>query len=281
MNLAGVIILYHPDFDVVIRNIKNYIDDLDFLIVWDNTPLKNNQDQINVLLSDYNKKILYQTEYENKGIAYALNKAFEIARQKEFDFILTMDQDSIWEKFREYKIEITNNIHSSIAIYAPLIVNVANNKIIRCNNSNFVITSGAIYNITLFQKIGNFRENYFIDEVDNEYCLRTIKNGFKIRIIENSFLYQTFGSPVESKGFEKYTAHYSAFRTYYQIRNRMWVWREYSSQLSYNYLLRTILLSGLRRFFLIILYEKCKKEKLFTIIKAFKDGLFKTYKLNE
>ncbi|MFV0170306.1 glycosyltransferase [Empedobacter falsenii] len=275
MKLAGVVIVYHPNFDEAAQNIKNYIEDLDLLIIWDNTPSVNQKEQFYSLLSTYSHKILYLSEQDNKGIAYALNRAFETAQGKGFNYILTMDQDSIWKKFKGYKEGVSNHLENDIAIYAPLIISLSNNMVIRCNNTNFVITSGSIYNITLFNKIGHFREEYLIDEVDNEYCIKAVKKGYKIKLLTNSFLYQTFGSPESSKGLAKYTAHYSAFRTYHQIRNRMWVWREYSDQLSYKYILRTLLLSGLRRLLLIVLYEKQKKQKLLALVNGFKDGFFK------
>ncbi len=38
MKLLGIVVLFHPKKDEVIRNISSYLSGLDALILWDNTP---------------------------------------------------------------------------------------------------------------------------------------------------------------------------------------------------------------------------------------------------
>ena len=97
MKYAGVVVLFNPD-DKVLENIKTYINYLDKLYVVDNTPNSDNSKLFN------NKKIEYIANRENKGIAYALNIGAKRALKENFDFLLTMDQDSSFPKGSVKKI---------------------------------------------------------------------------------------------------------------------------------------------------------------------------------
>ena len=91
--ISGVIVLYYPELNVV-DNINSYIDYVDILFVIDNSETANT-DFVNLLLS--NPKICYISNNQNLGIAKALNQGAELAIQKNFSWLLTMDQDSRFE----------------------------------------------------------------------------------------------------------------------------------------------------------------------------------------
>jgi rhamnosyltransferase len=274
MNLIAVVITYYPDISELEKNILEYIANIDRLIIWENTPSVDKMNyRINLL--QFEKKIVYLGTGKNEGIAFALNNSFKWAIQNSYTHILTMDQDSLWNNFALFIDKITElQSNKEYSIFAPKIIEFYSRNVLRCNNTDFVITSGAIYDLSAFQKIGCFRESFFIDEVDNEYCFRSTKYGFKIAVIEDCFLFQKFGIKDGSSIFKRYTANYSPMRTYYQTRNRMWVWREYSGMLSYRYLFRTLLLTVLRRSVLIIICETSKRDKLKALWRGFFVGTF-------
>lgn len=269
MKFIASVITFNPT-EFTLESVKSYIDHVEKLVIWDNTPVKSN-DIIMKLKSKYPSKIKIMGEYENLGISYALNRIFKYAIAEGYNYVLTMDQDSLWENFESYISSCNLDLNDNIAIYAP-VVKVGDNTI-RCNKTDFVITSGSLYNLDVFKKTGMFREEYFIDEVDNEYCVRARLMGFDIQIIDDAFLVQIFGSPSQKSWADKYTAHYSSFRTYYQIRNRTWMWRQYHKHLSYRYFLRTLLFLTLRRIVIILIAEKDKIEKLEAILKGWHHGL--------
>lgn len=272
MKLTAVVISYYPNKQELTQNIINNIKYIDSLIIWNNSP----QEDLGEYLKEYANKIYYLGDGTNKGIGYALNKSFTWAIKNGYEYILTMDQDSSWENFRKYRLQITKHLSSikskEVAIFAPLVK--AQGKISPCNNESFAITSGSVYSLNAFKKIGPFKETFFIDEVDNEYCIRAIKSQYKIKILKDCFLLQTFGLPKSDSRWSKYTQNYSATRTYYQIRNRMWVWRKYSEFLNYKYLFTTLLLQIVRRTFIIVIYEEDKYNKLKAIYKGLLVGEF-------
>lgn len=272
MNICGVVILYNPNIKELRKNISYFIDEIQHLIIWDNTPGSNLKDKLNAEF--ISKQITFLSTGKNEGIAYALNQSFNWAIKNRYDHILTMDQDSKWENFKKFRTSIESLTgDSNIAIYAPMIK--SNNTILRCNRREFVITSGSIYNLKVYSKLGLFRESFFIDEVDNEYCIRANINGYRIKIINDCYLIQQFGETTKRNFLDKYTANYSPMRTYHQIRNRIWVWKEYHQSLSYRYILRTILYQIIRRSFIIMFNEDSKFSKFKSIYSGIKDGIIK------
>lgn len=275
MRLAAVVICYEFSNEKLYENVRMYLHDVDVMIIWDNTPSNN----IKITLdfwSDKHSDIHLLKTGKNEGIGYALNKAAEYARESECTHLLTMDQDSIWRNFSEYRRTVENYNDKDIAIYAPTIADAESDFVFWCNKPDlYAITSGCIFDLEKIHKIGPFNEKFFIDEVDNEYCIRAVQRGYHIKIYENIFLYQHFGSNEGQSFWARQTGNYSAFRTYHQVRNRLWMWRMYPHQLNYRYHLRTLLLTILKRSIVIIAYEKDKKNKLKAICKGIVDGFTK------
>ncbi|MBD5290052.1 MAG: glycosyltransferase [Bacteroides sp.] len=267
MRLGGIVILYNPILSDVKNNIEKYLEHLDMLVVWDNTP--GGTPKIKETLT--HPKLHMLGTGNNEGIPKALNEAFHYIDKTGCDYILTMDQDSEWEDFAQFKSNVEKNLDLQYGIYAPQIK--SKNVVLRVNSTSNVITSGSIVSISAFKKVGGFNEKLFIDEVDNEFCYRLRRNNYKIKLFPSSYLVQIFGSPKNNGYLSKYTANYSSFRTYHQIRNRLWVWKEYHDMLSYKYIMRTILFQIIRRSLLILLIEDSKRSKLLSIFRGIKDGL--------
>lgn len=89
---------------------------------------------------------VYIPNYNNLGIAKALNQGCEAAKQDGFDWVLTMDQDSFFEETQLNKfISIFNDStlsDNSIKSFAPTQLD--------SGNSNIVITKQVIKNIISF-----------------------------------------------------------------------------------------------------------------------------------
>lgn len=273
LKLGAVVISYDYSDEQLFENVKRYIDDVDLMIIWDNTPQERKKLR-NEFWINQKTKTLIQTTGKNEGIGYALNRAVECAKQYECTHLLTMDQDSIWRDFSGYRRTIENDQDKDIAIYAPTIADAESDFVFWCNKPDlYAITSGCIFDLEMMQKIGLFNEKFFIDEVDNEYCIRTVKKGYHVKIYEDCYLYQHFGSKEGQSFWARQTGNYSAFRTYHQVRNRLWMWRMYPHQLNYRYHLRTLLLTILKRSIVIIAYEKDKKNKLKAIWRGIADGV--------
>lgn len=266
--LCAVVITYYPDTEETKTNIMKYLPWVDHLLIWENTPVeKRDEYQLN-FPNIYKDKITFLGEKENEFISYPLNRAVEWAQLNGYTHILTMDQDSTWEHFEGYKNEVIKNILDS-KIFAPNV----NNKFNTCKNikREYSITSGTIYALDLFEKIGNFDELYQIDGVDIEFGMRAYKEGFSTLFLTNYNLKQQFGK-TESHGKIK-VSNYSSIRRYYIMRNDIWLYKKYRKDLPIskrNYIRKELF----NETYKILRYEQNKFMKLKSLYKGLYDGLF-------
>lgn len=260
MKLCGCVIWYNPtEKDKV--NIETYLNGVDKLFIIDNSTEEN-----------YKKKydnVEYIPLLKNIGIAAALNIACQKALTEEYEWILTMDQDSNFNKnFIDYKKSCKKKINEddTIALFAPSINLDKNYGYVKK-----VITSGNILNLKVWKEIGGFANDFFIDEVDFEICARINLKGYKIYRFEyiklNHSLGETFS--INIFGVKTYCMNHSYIRKYYITRNRLFMRKMYP-ELTKKYLFHIIL-----DFYKVIFYEKQKLKKIKYMLYGIRD-----YKLN-
>lgn len=224
MPLAGVIILYNPSTEVF-DNILSYVDNLDNLYVIDNSDTKVQ------ILFDRIKQISPKCQLlinpSNYGIAAALNQAVELANNDGYEWLLTMDQDSIFYDDSYFKTFKENNEKDDVAIFIPQIIfnesEIEPNKEIVCKAYyDAIMTSGSILNIKTCLSLGGFETKLFIDEVDTDYYFKVLKHRYKIVLIERTYLIHELGKErIIQLPFHKTIRifEHQPFRHYYFTRN--------------------------------------------------------------
>jgi rhamnosyltransferase len=230
MKVAAVIILYNPSGEVV-KNIQSYASAIDQLFIVDNStkPVKLIQDSF---IGKPN--VVYLHDGENKGIATRLNEVIQLAKD-EYDWLLTMDQDSRFssQAFFNYidcvgKFEQKEKVSMFGTNHAEKITTGD-----FCNSVSVkhLITSGSMLNLKVESKIGGFDENLFIDEVDFEYCLRSVLKGFQVIQFTHIFLEHNLGETVYRRSFKttKLSSRvlHSPERLYYITRNFLYIRSKY------------------------------------------------------
>lgn len=266
-NTVGIIVTYNPDLKSLENNIKKIITAVDYLIIWQNSPEDLSY------LKKISDKILLWGDGSNKYIAQPLNKALDWCYKHNFDYLLTMDQDSTWEDCDGFINDALALQIDNIGIIAPSI----NTK--ECYHSIFreieyTITSGSLVNVNIAKKIGGFNERYQIYWVDGEFCFKLRNNNYKIIQLPHFRLEHKLGTPTKTiLGFE--TSNYSPVVYFFIIRNMLWENRQYGPRaVSYKCIIYTLVrnISG------IIIGEKNKIKKLRKVIKGLYHGLFLPYK---
>lgn len=118
-------------------------------------------------------------------------------------------------------------------------------------------------------------EQLFIDAVDIEYCFRLKKKyGLQTIVFPSVIMKHAIGYPIKTIfGFN--ASAYSAFRTYYLVRNQIYILRKYSNFYTFKEKFGIINNYILKRLFILIFYETDKFSKLKALIKGCKDGLLK------
>jgi len=91
------------------------------------------------------------------------------------------------------------------------------------------LTSGALMPAWVFDRIGYFASEYFIDQVDVEYSFRIRAAGYLLADSREAVLLHSAGSPkrLSFLGFSFQPSHHGAVRRYYMSRNRVVVFRKY------------------------------------------------------
>ena len=90
----------------------------------------------------------------------------------------------------------------------------------------FVLASANIINLPVWRELGGFDESLFIDQVDNDFCIRLVARGYKI-VRFNEIV---FSHSVGEKHFsilKKRQPLYNSFRLYYIFRNHFIMYERY------------------------------------------------------
>jgi rhamnosyltransferase len=223
----AVIVTYFPDESLLVR-INSLATQVDSLLVVDNTP-PNRRSAALADLPDIISNLLYRSNDTNLGIATALNQGLHEAVARRYRWMLTLDQDTEW-----YSDMVPTLLNAaSSAPYGTRIIggNYYDPRLKRFAASvdgqaaltpvKTVITSGSLVDSMFVRDIGGFRDDYFIDQVDHELCLRTRKLGAGVAITRRPVMTHTVGGadgiriPLTSATLPGH----SALRKYYIARN--------------------------------------------------------------
>jgi len=293
--VGSVIVTYHPELTTLI-SFKDLLNVVQHLVIVDNGSSKPVTDALETLSLDPRTFVIYN--HENYGIAAALNQGCSYLKNKGYDYALLLDQDSIVPENMVSILYETAKRYKKSAIIAPSIIPIDIDEeavshklrfLIRTKFLSFkkeapyrdemevamVITSGSLYDLNCWEKIGGFWEDLFIEGVDNEYCLRAYEHGYSVIVSVKAKLRQQYGAQrlVEFLGFNLFPTFHSPLRHYYVSRNRVHIWRRYwKSSLFY---ISWDIFSLLNSVFLIMVAEDKKLSKLKSIVQGTLDGLIR------
>jgi rhamnosyltransferase len=227
--VCGVTILYNPQQEVI-NNISSYLEQVDYLLLIDNSDIPSyfiNEYFMNI------EKVKYVFNNSNLGIAKALNIGAEKALELGSKYILTMDQDSkappnLVEELIKAVIK-----KEKVGIVSPLQSNKydTHKKFSNSIDVPRVMTSGNLLSLNVFKVVGDFCEDYFIDYVDIEYCMRLKKNNFEVIGLNYIILEHNEANILEKQLFSKkyYPTNNLPFRWYYKTRNLLYLRKKYKN----------------------------------------------------
>lgn len=268
LKLAGVIVLYNPN-QTVIENIESYIKDLDILFAIDNSEITN--DTITAKIRAI-PKVTYIYSGENKGIAHALNKGANKAIESGYEWLLTMDQDS--SAHSNMVSDMVKYINNDISIITPFHANAYHQHSSSSEASSFILTtmtSGNLLNLSIYSKTKGFKEDFFIDYVDSEYCLQSHLMNHKIVQVNQSTLNHNLGALKRHQFLWKqfYSTNHSPIRRYYMTRNRLKIIKLYQKYFPEycNFEKSRFFVD----FIIVLLYEKQKLAKFRMMIRGYFD----------
>ena len=222
-SICGVVVLYHPG-EEVFENIATYAGTLDKLYIVDNSE-DVEAFETGLLPCDY--ELL--SSGENLGIDAALNLALRRASGAGYRWMLTMDQDGSFESGQlQHLLECLSGCHFEKALLiAPVHhrrFSQAGDKCL-CGDTQVVMTSGNLVNVSNAVAIGGYSTSFFIDEVDHEFCLRGKSMGYEVVSLFSAFVNHQLGRTVQRRG--KTVRLYPPERLYYMLRNYLYLRQTY------------------------------------------------------
>jgi rhamnosyltransferase len=225
----------------------------------------------------------YSANKANLGIATALNIGAQYALKQAYDWIITLDQDSkLTINVVHQLIQLVKNYPDStkLAIVSPkhsmqglTPESYLANSWADYSETILTMTSGNLVNLAIWQQVGGFKEDLFIDAVDIEYYARVRKHGYKVIELNKVFLQHQLGN-MYTKVFLGRTLNimnHNHVRKYYQIRNSLWLLEGDLLTAAEKAEIRHILVKY--NFLGVILYEEDKVKKITFMLLGYFDYL--------
>jgi len=282
-DVCAVLVTFHPDADLPLR-LSTISRQVGAVVIVDNGSADIELAMLREIALD--PAILLVLNSANLGLASALNIGIARAAALGYSWALLLDQDSHVEG---------DMVRTLIAVYANFpdkghLAIIGSGfrerhrrspktaKFESCGEEwdevNTVITSGSLLSLRAHAHIGPFREDFFIDYVDTEYCRRAKASGFRALKTRRPLMSHSIGTPTQHRllWMKKWTSNHSVDRRYYIARNRTVMLRE-----SGHYRLGLWALVGLLNSWTdykrIALYEQSKASKIAAVFLGWWDGI--------
>lgn len=265
MKILSVVILYYPSQELLKRNLDCIVDDVDTLLLWNNTPQKMSCPYVH-------DKVIYVNNGVNVGLPKAYNYAWRYAQDNGYTHVLTMDQDSVFRDFHSFVEAVRTR--REIAVFAPNIPAPGSIQLtIPCQEVLHVINSGALIPIEVLSATDGYSEEFFMDMVDDEFCYHARALGYKIYQFRDYILKQQYGHISSIKLLNHTIArmtNYSAMRIYGICRNKLILWRRYDVPTVEK---AHVLWCDLKAFIKMLCFEQNKWSKCCAYCCGYYDGI--------
>jgi rhamnosyltransferase len=276
-DVCAVVVIYSPD-STAVDNLEVVANIFDKIYVIDNSESKRNNVDLSLICNS--GSVTYVQNNDNYGIATALNQGVELAAKNGYLGVVLLDQDTKPNKKLLDELVYIYNERSQVTPVAIIGSNYSisafspKKKLFRSVSATTVITSGSLLNIEAYRGIGPFNENYFIDGVDSEYCLRAHLSGFAVYKSTAVLMKHSIGAETKHRLFNLTftSSNHSGLRRYYLARNTIFLCRDFFK--SFPLYSPTAGINVIRISIYILLFESEKKIKLMCLLLGLKDGFF-------
>lgn len=233
--VACVVVTYHPD-EQIAQRLAILAAQVDQLIVVDNASSEVSRARLKPFMQAHAHRQLIIND-SNLGIARALNQGISAADQAGAAWVLTMDQDTLAKPDLVKQLQAQVKEHQKRSGGKPLAVMAANftdstGKAFTQGSeyqppyhiARTAITSGSLVNVRAWRDVEGYREDFFIDSVDHDFCFRVRQKGYEVLQSHLPLMDHCLGDTQKRAwllGICPAIANYSATRRYYMTRNRV------------------------------------------------------------
>jgi rhamnosyltransferase len=283
LTVCAIIVTYYPDaylFDRIERVAKQVAQ----ILIVDNGSPSPYKLQIREIADKLQAHLILNSN--NRGLACALNAGARWAASHGYRWALTLDQDTtvasdmiatLADVFRSYpspeRLAVigSNYRHKTKGTLLSETMSIPSD--FPGWEMTAVLTSGSLVSLDSFQAVGGFRDDFFIDCVDFEYCLRTRAHGLHVAMSFKPVMEHGIGCLTEHRLLWKKvgTSNHSPVRQYFMTRNTLILAREYLAKeprwiLSY-------LWAWVKSVLLVCLFEAERVPKIKNILRGCFDGV--------
>jgi rhamnosyltransferase len=279
--VCAIVVTYHPDAEFAVR-LAAISRQVAAVVIVDNGSVAE-LSMLRELASDPAVTLL--PNRENLGIARALNIGIQYALAHGFRMAVLFDQDSrvdgdlvetllaIHDSFPKGRLGLVGSGFRTDAGAAAQ-SDADQSAPAPWVDAEYVITSGSLLPLAAYSAIGPFREEFFIDYVDLDYCKRAVARGLQVIRSRRALMTHAIGAPTQHRWLwmTKSTTNHSADRRYYGARNKTVMLREYGDYRRGGWILKSFL-SCLKICKRVLLYEDSKIPKLRALLSGWWDGV--------
>jgi rhamnosyltransferase len=237
--ICAVMVTYRPDSELFNR-VAKIVPQVGETLIVDNGSLESCVDQIKKIADQLGVRLILNSA--NEGLARAINQGAQWAASQGYRWILMLDQDTtVAPDMVESLAEIVcsdpdaqrlaivgSNFRDKVT--GRLSTTVARPGEPGATETVTAITSGSLVSLSAFQALGGLRDDFFIDCVDHEYCLRARARGFRVMITYRPLMEHPIGNFTYHRflGRTVRTTNHAPLRQYFMARNLLIMIREYA-----------------------------------------------------
>ncbi len=281
-DICAVVVAYHPDEGLEGR-VDRILKQVDAAVIVDNGSSAETARVLDRLAGRENVHLIRNAE--NLGVATALNEGMDWVRRRGYAWAFLFDHDSTLEEgaldalaaaLRDFGPEETpavigcnyRDVHAKRLRYPD-----ESASGLSWRERKTVITSGSLVSVGLYESIGPFRDEFFVDHVDDEYCLRARRKGCRVISTCRPVMLHSVGASTLHRLLWKRTGvtNHSPFRRYYMTRNHLVLMREYIA-VEPRWVFDTAY-SRMKGLVLMCLFERERPAKIRNVIKGFFHGI--------
>jgi len=265
--ISAGIVTFNPDLLRLRENVSAILPQVDEVVIFD-----NGSANIEEIEEQFDLECTILKCSENVGIAAALNEICRYSDNKGYEWVLTLDDDSVSPEnmISEYSKYMTDH---SVGMISPRIQDRNIGEIEwhsenDCDEIDASITSASLLNLAAWRAVGGFWDELFIDMVDFDICWKLKERGYKILRVNTVALLHELGHScaTDFRGNKVAVLNHSPQRYYYIFRNTIAVGRKHNRR-------KQCFRWNMKRLWIVIRHETKRAEKLSAISKGVVDGL--------
>lgn len=240
MNIVAIVVTFYPDLNTLGALLDVLDSQVDSIVVVDNC---SGVEFYNWFDKFSSKKVHGIFLAENTGVATAQNKGIAWARTQGADAIVLFDQDSLPDhRMVNCLAMVLKNEQAKgnkVAAVGPKYMDERNidrpsfsrltgiglRKVLHEHEivpSDFIISSGSLIPTCTLDEVGMMNDEFFIDQIDIEWCLRAKAYGYQAYGVCSTSMQHSLGEePLSFLGLK--LLHHSPLRHYYIFRNAIWM----------------------------------------------------------